>query len=336
MTLADSLSKDDNELTALAILSRTRALVHPALEAVTRRLSPDLQPVVNHHVAAGGKYVRASLALLSASAADADESVGLVGALAIQCVHNFSLIHDDIIDGDVERRHEPTVWKKYGVGPALIAGDALSTLAFQLLLEDPTRERVRAARHLADATQAMIVGQADDIASEHRPSLTVEECVRMEAGKTGALLACAASIGAVLAGADDDVVDALARYGDHLGLSFQAIDDLLGVWGEPSVTGKPAGNDLRLRKKTLPISIANAKGFDVFADGIGSEDTELTDAEVHDAMVLLEECGARYETLEFAQAELDAALSALERANIVSSARLDLAIIARYVVERDQ
>ena len=336
MTLASSLSKGENELTALAILSRTRELVHPALEAVTRRLSPELQPIVNHHLAAGGKYVRASLALLSASAADADERVGLVGALAIQCVHNFSLIHDDIIDGDVERRHEPTVWKKYGVGPALIAGDALSTLAFQLLLEEPTRERVRAARHLADATQAMIVGQAEDVASEDQPSLTVEECLRMEAGKTGALLACAASIGAVLAGADDDVVDALSSYGDHLGLAFQAVDDLLGVWGEPAVTGKPVGNDLRLRKKTLPISIANAKGFDVFAERLTPEESELTDAEVHEAVVLLEECGARYETLEFAQSELDAALGALEHVSIARSARLDLAVIARYVIERDQ
>jgi geranylgeranyl diphosphate synthase type I len=336
MTLAESLSKRENELIALEILSRSKKLVHPALEVATQRLSSEIQPLVIHHLSAGGKYVRACLALLSARAAGADEQVGLVGALAIELVHNFSLIHDDIIDRDVARRHEPTVWAKYGVGPALIAGDALSALAFQLLLDESTPEHVRAARCLADAIQAMIAGQAEDVASENQASLSVEECLRMEAGKTGALLACAASIGAILAGADDVVVNALSQYGDHLGLAFQAIDDMLGVWGESSVTGKPVGNDLRLRKKTLPISIANAKGFDVFAEPDSSLEHELTDTQVAEAMVLLEECGARYETLEFAEKELRAALGTLESALVPSTARDELMVIARYVIERDQ
>jgi geranylgeranyl diphosphate synthase type I len=276
------------------------------------------------------------LALLSASAGGADERVGLVGALAIEFIHNFSLIHDDIIDGDIERRHEPTVWAKFGVGPAIIAGDALSTLAFQLLLDETTPERVRAASRLAEATQAMIVGQAADIASERQLSLSVEECLRMEAGKTGALLSCAAAIGAILAGASDETISALSDYGDHLGQAFQAIDDMLGVWGESSVTGKPVGNDLRLRKKTLPICIAHAKGFDVFAETTSSVEDELTDAEVVDAMTLLDECGARYETGEMAEAELRAALAALERAPMDAAARSELGVLARYVIERDQ
>ena len=336
MTVTNALSKHENELTALGILSRTKSLVHPALEAVSHRLSPEIRPLVSYHLSAGGKYVRANLALLSANAAGADDQVGLVGALAIELLHNYSLIHDDIIDRDLSRRHEPTLWAKYGVGPALIAGDALSILAFQLLLEEPTVERVRAAQRLVDAVQAMISGQAEDMASEHRTSLSVEECLRMEAGKTGALLGCAASIGAVLAGADDTVVNALSEYGTHLGLAFQAIDDMLGVWGDSNVTGKPVGNDLRLRKKTLPISIANAKGFDVFAECTASIDQELSDTDVAEAMVLLEECGARYETLELAGNELEAALTALDSATMVNTARAELAVIARYVVERDQ
>jgi geranylgeranyl diphosphate synthase type I len=334
--MAESLSKHENELSALGILARTKALVHPALEAASHRLSPEIQPLVSHHLSAGGKYVRASLALLSANAAGADDRVGLVGALAIELVHNFSLIHDDIIDRDVARRHEPTLWVKYGVGPALIAGDALSTLAFQLLLEEPTAERFRAAERLANANQAMIAGQAEDMASEHQLSLTVEECLQMVAGKTGAVLACAASIGAVLAGANDAVVDALSAYGEHLGLAFQAIDDMLGVWGDSDITGKPVGNDLRLRKKTLPISIAYAKGFDVFADHPSAEDQELSDGDVAEAMVLLDECGARHETLELAGNELEAALAALDRVTLVESARAELAVTARYVIERDQ
>jgi geranylgeranyl diphosphate synthase type I len=336
VTLANSLSKHENELSALEILARAKTLVSPALEEATERLSPELRPLVTSHLSAGGKFVRASLALLSASAGGADERVGLVGALAIEFIHNFSLIHDDIIDGDIERRHEPTVWAKYGVGPAIIAGDALSTLAFQVLLDETTPERVRAAARLASATQAMIVGQAEDIASERQLSLSVEECLRMEAGKTGALLSCAASIGAILAGASDETIGALSDYGDHLGQAFQAIDDMLGVWGEPSVTGKPVGNDLRLRKKTLPICIANSKGFDVFAETTSSLEDELSDAEVVAAMTLLDECGARYETGELAETELNAALAALERAPMDDVARSELGVLARYVIERDQ
>jgi geranylgeranyl diphosphate synthase, type I len=295
-----------------------------------------LRPVILHHLSGGGKLVRPTLALLSAKAVGADEKTGLVGALAIELVHNFSLIHDDIIDGDVERRHVPTVWAEFGVGPALIAGDGLLTLAFQLLLEEPTTERVNATRLLADATQAMIVGQAEDINSEHLSSLTLEECLRMEAGKTGALLACASSIGAVLAGADEATVRALSDYGQHLGLAFQAVDDILGVWGDPKVTGKPVGNDLRLRKKTLLISVANSKGFDVFAETGITNDEEMTDAQVTAAMDFLDDCGARYETLEMAETNLAAALASLERVPLDSSAVTELSAIAHYVIERDK
>lgn len=306
------------------------------MDAAAQRLGPELQDLARHQLSTGGKYMRACLALLSASAAGADELVGLDGALAIELVHNFSLIHDDIMDNDLTRRHQPTMWAKYGVGPAILIGDALSALAFQLLLDQNTSERVLAARCLADAVQAMILGQAQDIASEDQSSLSVEECLRMEAGKTGALLSCAASLGAILAGADEAVVTALSQYGDHLGVAFQATDDMLGVWGESNVTGKPVGNDLRLRKKTLPISIAFAKGFDVFGEVGASGTEELTDAQVDAAMVLLDDCGARYETLELAENELRAAISVLDQAPLVSSARADLAVMARYVIERDK
>ena len=336
MTLADSLSRRDDGTTALDTLARAKSVVEPALTEITLRLSPELRPVILHHLSGGGKLVRPTLALLSAKAVGGDEKTGLVGALAIELVHNFSLIHDDIIDGDVERRHVPTVWAEFGVGPALIAGDGLLTLAFQLLLEEPTTERVNATRLLADATQAMIVGQAEDINSEHLSSLTLEECLRMEAGKTGALLACASSIGAVLAGADQATVRALSDYGQHLGLAFQAVDDILGVWGDPKVTGKPVGNDLRLRKKTLLISVANSKGFDVFAETGITNDEEMTDAQVTAAMDFLDDCGARYETLEMAETNLAAALASLERVPLDSSAVTELSAIAHYVIERDK
>ena len=245
---------------ASASLTCAAQMVAPALDAAVARLSPSLQEPVHHHLAGGGKRVRAALSLLSASAAGATEETGVVGAVAIELIHNFSLIHDDIIDGDTERRHRATVWSEFGIGKAIIAGDALATLAVQVMLEHPTAERVRAAVCLVEATQVMIAGQGDDMAFESRPSVSVAECLDMERGKTSALLACAVSLGAILAGAPDATVAALAEFGSHVGTAFQAVDDLLGISGEPARTGKPVGSDLVQHKKTLPVSIALGPG----------------------------------------------------------------------------
>ena len=158
----------------------------------------------------------------------------------------------------------------------------------------------------------------------------------MEAGKTGALLSCSAAIGAILGGAPAATVDALADFGRHLGIAFQAVDDLLGIWGEPSVTGKPVGNDLRQHKKSLPVAIALSRGTHLPA-GLGPLPArELTDAEVAKATLLLEQCGAREETLAVGEMHLHAALACLERVPLVPGPRSQLAAIARFVTERDR
>jgi geranylgeranyl diphosphate synthase, type I len=317
-------------------MEKARSLVAPALRSAVERLGPELRPIVCHHISDGGKYVRAALVLSSARAVGADESVAMPGAVAVELVHNFSLLHDDIIDGDLERRHRPTVWARYGVGNAIIAGDALATLAFQVLLEDPSRHRALAAVRLAEATQAMISGQAEDMASESRRFFSVEECLTMEAGKTAALLSCAASLGAVLADAKQSVVVALAEFGLHLGVAFQAVDDVLGIWGDPAVTGKPVGNDLRQHKKTLPVVIAMSRGGATLAalsDVLGGD---LSDGDVAKATRLLEESGAREETMAVGESNLAAALDALRRLPLELNAAADLAAIARFVTARDR
>jgi geranylgeranyl diphosphate synthase type I len=198
--------------------------------------------------------------MLSAEATWAGAEVGAPGGVAIELVHNFSLVHDDLMDGDLERRHRPTVWALWGPCVALLVGDALATLATEVLLGSANPAGAAAAAALGEATAEMIAGQADDLAFEKRRSVSVEECMAMSTAKTGALLGCAASIGAILADAPPATVHALRDFGRHLGLAFQAVDDLLGIWGDPETTGKPAGNDIRQRKKSMPIVAALAAG----------------------------------------------------------------------------
>ncbi len=338
------------------VLGRARTLVAPALRAAVERLSPELSPVAAYHFgwvdeagrptgADGGKGIRPALALLSAEAVGADARVGVPGGVAVELVHNFSLIHDDVIDGDVERRHRPTVWALFGVGRAVIVGDALLALAQQIVLdpasvfaEGPVVSLAtgqRAARVVADATAEMIAGQALDMAFESVPDVDLEGCLAMEAGKTGALLGCAAAIGAVLAGASDEVVGRLHRYGTELGLAFQAVDDLLGIWGDPATTGKSTFSDLRARKKSLPVAAAlssGAPGVEELGALLGCE--RLDDADVARAAALVESCGGRALAEEEAARRLALALGALEGAGLEPGAHAELVEIAHFVVDR--
>ncbi|MGH9109531.1 MAG: polyprenyl synthetase family protein [Acidimicrobiales bacterium] len=317
-------------------LARATDLTGPALGASVDRLDASLRAPVRHHLDGGGKRVRAALVLAAAAAAGAPERAGVPGAVAVELVHNYSLLHDDIIDGDRQRRHRATVWVEYGVGPAIVAGDALAGLALQVLLDDPTPERVRAAGRLAEANQAMIAGQASDMAFEKRPSVSVAECLAMEEGKTGALVACAAALGGLLAGAPDETVEALDLFGRHLGVAFQAVDDLLGIWGEPSVTGKPVGSDLLGRKKTLPVAVAMASGGPAAGELEELLWGEMDAPDVARATALVERCGGRAEVVALADHRLHQAIDALDAATLEPAAAGELVAIARYVTARDR
>ena len=328
-------------------LRRARVIVTPVMRDAVGRLAPVLRRPVEYHMgwvdadgqptdANSGKHVRAALALLSAQAVGADETLAIPGAVAIEMVHNFSLMHDDVIDNDRERRHRPTVWALYGIGSAIVAGDALQLLAAQVLLESGS-QGVAATRALLEATSTMIEGEADDIAFEIDPDVTLERCLAAASAKTGALLGCAASIGAVLAGAPDRQVRALTEYGLHLGLAFQAVDDLLGIWGEPAITGKPVWSDLRQSKKSIPVTaaFANANGqADELRALLAGSRTSERDARA--AAELIDQCGARDYTEQTARAHLEEALTALDRAHATPSAREELTALAEFIVARDR
>jgi geranylgeranyl diphosphate synthase type I len=252
-------------------LSRFPAAVRPALQAAVARLDPVSRAATSYHLGwteadgaarpgRAGKSVRAALALLSAELAGAPATVGVPGAVAVELVHNFSLLHDDVMDGDAERRHRPTVWSLWGESTAVLVGDALLALATEVLLESPSPTAPAAAAELMSATRALVRGQLADLAFEAQPRVELAECLEMAGAKTGALLATSTAVGARLAGAPAPVLDALWGYGRHLGLAFQLVDDLLGIWGDPAVTGKPVLADLRARKKSLPVTYVLCRG----------------------------------------------------------------------------
>ncbi len=330
------------------VFGRTRLLVEPALRAVVEGLSARLRPSTTYHFGwteadgspsdmGAGKGLRLTLAVLSAEAVGAPAEVAVPGAVAAELVHNFSLLHDDIIDGDTERRHRATVWSAFGTNEAIISGDALHNLAYQVLLDDPSPQRQAAAARLTRATAAMIAGQAADMAFDDLPTVTLAECVAMEADKTGALLAYSASVGAVLAGATDAQVDALDEFGMELGCAFQAVDDVLGIWGDPSVTGKAVGNDLRERKKSLPVAVVLDQGGEAADEllAIYGRDGDLTDDDVARATSVLEAAGGRSHAESSAGAHLVLALTALDGLGFDDGAVVDLNDLARFVADRE-
>lgn len=338
-----------------ALLERGRTLATPVLRAAVDRLAAPMDTVAAYHFgwididgkpAHGdpGKAVRPALALLSAEAAGAPAETGIPGAVAVELVHNFSLLHDDLMDGDEQRRHRDTVWKAYGPAQAILVGDALFALANEILLELGTVEAGRATRRLTTATRKLIDGQAQDISYEHRERVTVAECLEMEGNKTGALLACAVSIGAVLGGADDRTADTLEAYGYHLGLAFQAVDDLLGIWGDPEATGKQTWSDLRQRKKSLPVVAALAAGGPASERlaGILAADARLTDAQLADfdeeefasRAALIEEAGGREWTEQEARRQHATAVEALDGIDMPAEIRAQLVALADFVVVR--
>lgn len=330
------------------VLERTAALVQPTLRAAVARLSAGLAVPAGYHFgwvdAAGqplapgrhGKGVRPTLAVLSAQAVGAAAEVALPGAVAVELIHNFSLVHDDIVDDDAERRHRPTMWKVFGVGDAIIVGDALMGLAMEVLLEEPTASRSRAAADLTRATMAMIAGQYMDMSFNPRDGVDMEQCWEMVSQKTGALLAHASAVGAILADAPRDAIEALRRFGMELGLGFQALDDLLGIWGDPSVTGKPAGNDLRERKMSIPVTVALCSGTEAGRElaSLYARD-HLDETDIARAANLVEKAGGRAATAAAAKKRLQRAVEAISSADLEPEPAGELVAIAHFVVDRD-
>lgn len=285
----------------------------------------------------GGKRIRPALCLLAARLFGAKIGIALPGAVAVELIHNFSLVHDEVQDHDAERHHRPTVWAMKGEGQAINAGDFLITRAFDALLNGvgPEDRRFAALKVLNKAMACMIEGQWADISFEARENVGPDEYLAMIRGKTGALLGAPLAMGAILAGAPAEQAARLQEWGETLGLAFQVQDDYLGIWGDPNLTGKSNVNDIVRKKKTLPIvhGLASAGGapiLDAYAKPGLSED------DIQSVVNALEASASN----EFTKAEglrlVAQADQLLTDFELPAGALDELRKVGKYLVERDR
>ncbi|OKI02288.1 hypothetical protein A6A06_14630 [Streptomyces sp. CB02923] len=332
----------------LILLEQAGHRVRPVLERqVTGRLN-QVEKHAGYHLGwqdekgrpcagSSGKAVRPALALASAKAVGGRSRDALTAAGAVQMVHEFSLLHDDIIDGDRTRRHRPTVWSVFGVPAGILTGDLLLSLAFTTLADGPLRAAPDSLRCLADAVTELVEGEALDVAFERRRHVSLSEYTAMAAAKTGALMACACTLGALAGGAGRERAQLLGAFGRHLGVAFQIVDDLLGLQGDPAVTGKPVGADLAAGKKTMPLLAALASGTrqgqELAALLAGSASPE--GAVPARAALLVAEAGGVSAARSAVHGELTSAFAALAEAVPTGADRDELRALAHVLTRRN-
>jgi len=329
-------------------------------EAIVGELRPVLQPLpgppyslMRYHLgwedregrlmpARGGKLLRPGLCLLSCDASGGDWRAALPAAAALELLHNFTLIHDDVEDGSAERHGRETVWRIWGVAQAINAGDGMLALAHATLLHlderaHPADRILRAARLQDEATLRLCEGQHRDLISSAEVKLGRDDYLSMIEGKTASLLAACCAIGAVLGGAKDDTIAGLQEFGRRLGLAFQIRDDALGIWGSEDETGKPASDDLRNGKRSYPVVCVLERATEEQRETLHALLSRAGSSEdaVEAGRALLERLGAREESERAAREHAEAAIANLDGLPLKPELCAELAALARFAAERN-
>jgi geranylgeranyl diphosphate synthase type I len=330
------------------VLGELREVTEPAIREAVSRLHLGLGRVESYHRGwttvdgqpsgrPGGKALRPALAMLSSRAVRGPDDYGIAAAVAVELVHDFSLLHDDLMDGDTRRRHRPTAWVAYGAGAAIISGDALLALAIERVLESGSANTLEGLKFMNRRVGELIEGQALDLEFESRRDVTLDDCRRMAAGKTASLLECASALGAILSGAPQQEVELLRGYGQELGMAFQLVDDAIGIWGDSDVTGKPVLGDLRARKKTLPITAAlesGSDGLDALRAVMFGEGAAPTEELLEAAADELNTAGFHKWVLDEARSHLSRAEQHVESLDAPDVVKADLVELAHFVTFR--
>ncbi len=291
----------------------------------------------------GGKRLRPVLCLLSAMAAGGSLRQTLPAACAVELIHNFSLVHDDIQDGSQFRRARRAVWDIWGVAHGINVGDGLFVLArlalHRLGDQGVSQDRRQAATLALDqACLALCEGQFFDMAFEDRLDVNLEQYLWMIRHKTAKLFAASAQLGAIVATDDAALVDHYYRFGENLGMAFQIQDDILGAWGDQQVTGKSAATDIRDKKKTLPVVyvLNHPKERDSARQLIDlySQPDPLDESGIRSALEILKRAGARRHAEDMAEQYYRQALQSLGRSGIENPAQSHLRELAASLLGR--
>jgi geranylgeranyl diphosphate synthase type I len=304
-----------------------------------------MEPVAGYHAgwldadghpvtAKPGKAVRPTLVVLAAQATGATAQAAVPAAVAVELVHDFTLLQDDVMDGDATRRHRPAAWAALGTASAILGSDALLVAAFQVLQDASFSDPILAARVLASSIQRLIRGQGLDLDYETRADVPLADAVRMAADKTAALFAGACALGTLVGEASDPVRRAFADIGEELGLAYQLLDDLLGIWGDAR-TGKPVGADLRRHKKSLPVVAAlrsGTKAADRLAELYAT--AKPSQADVKESAALIEEAGGRAWARQQADIRLESATRMLTDLGLPASRTSALLELISFVAAR--
>ncbi len=291
--------------------------------------------------ASSGKMLRPALCLLCCEAAGGDVRQAMPAAAALELVHNFTLIHDDIEDASDTRHGRETLWRIVGMPQAINAGDGMLVQGQRTLLRmeeaGVSADRVLlASRTLNDACVALCEGQYADIGFETRDRVTQAEYQAMIDGKTASLLGASMAIGAIAGGADARTVEAFGECGRMLGRAFQIRDDVLGIWGEESITGKPVADDIRSRKRSFPIAWAfeHLRGEAASALGRIYASDAISEGDVETVVALLNEAGAPEVATADAVRWADAGIAALRPLRLDEELRRDIEALAAFFVHR--
>lgn len=297
----------------------------------------------NPIIIGGGKALRPLLCLASCEMAGGEWRTAIPAAAALELVHNFSLIHDDIQDGDLTRRGSATLWSLKGTHSAISAGNAMRVVADTTIAKlsnhgVPDRFAIMAAVELTNRYMEMIEGQYLDVSFESSMNISTEDYLLMIGKKTGSLIESAMYLGALVATENESIAGHFGSCGRSLGLAFQIRDDFLGIWGDPSATGKAVGADIKRRKKSLPvvslIESADAKTL-VWLNEIYANST-VTDDNVTKTMSLMDQWNIPEYVSAKAQIHADAAVSEIERLNLPEESKSRIRSIAEYFISRQK
>jgi geranylgeranyl pyrophosphate synthase len=338
-TFLNAISADlDAEMLAIR---REQVPIAPILwEIVDYQFGWDVNDLAERrHIS--GKKIRPLLMALVAQAISGDYHHVLPAGAALEFLHNFTLIHDDVMDKSLERRHRPAVWTRWGTTQAVNAGDglyALANLSSARLLDQgvPPRRVGEMVRAMSQACLWTAEGQMLDISFETRETVSTAEYITMITHKTGTLIEGAARIGALLTTDDEHVVQSYAQFGRFLGIAFQVRDDYLGVWGDEAQTGKSATGDIREKKKAYPFLAAfeHASAADRAALlGLYAQES-LSDADVQTVLAIFNRAGAAEQTERVAADYYARALAHLDDTGVRNDTQDTIRQLAAFLNQR--